>query len=248
MFKSSEDSVVESSLLCYISSGDYMKKLMFDCDDTLYDLSWPFRKCMEEFLPNVDVDMDLFYADYRKFGDLIFDQLQQGKITIDESGVYRIEKACEKYGIELSHESAVEFQSRYKYYQHHIEMDGPLIDYFSNCEDELAILTNGEDAHQRMKLEVLHVFDYFNPENVFTSGQIGVAKPDVKAFKKCMDAMQEDITEWYYVGDNYINDMQGAKSAGMKTIHFNRHHQASGPCADHVVYSAEELVELIKKD
>ena len=50
---------------------------MFDCDDTLYDLSWPFRKCMKEFLPNVDVDMDLFYADYRKFGDMIFDDLQQ---------------------------------------------------------------------------------------------------------------------------------------------------------------------------
>lgn len=48
-----------------------MKKVMFDCDDTLYDLSWPFRKCMKEFLPNVDVDMDLFYADYRKFGDMI---------------------------------------------------------------------------------------------------------------------------------------------------------------------------------
>ncbi len=40
----------------------------------------------------------------------------------------------------------------------------------------------------------------------------------------------------------------GAKSAGMKTIHFNRHHQVSGPCADHVVYSAKELVEFIKKD
>ena len=89
-------------------------------------------------------------------------------------------------------------------------MDAPLIDYFTNCEDELAILTNGEDAHQRMKLEVLHVFDY--------------------------------------IGDNYINDMQGAKNAGMKTIHFNRHHQTSGPLADHVVYSAKELVEFIKKD
>lgn len=158
-----------------------MKKVMFDCDDTLYDLSWPFRKCMEEFLPNVDVDMDLFYADYRKFGDMIFDDLQQGKITIDESGVYRIEKACEKYGIIFSHSKAVEFQSRYKYYQHHIEMDAPLIDYLSNCEDELAILTNGEDAHQRMKLEVLHVFDYFKASHVFTSGQLGVAKPDVNA-------------------------------------------------------------------
>ena len=50
------------------------------------------------------------------------------------------------------------------------------------------------------------------------------------------------------MGDNYINDMQGAKSAGMKTIHFNRHHQVSGPLADHVVYSAKELVEFIKKD
>ena len=247
MFKSSEDSVVESSLLCYISFGDSMKKLMFDCDDTLYDLSWPFRKCMEEFLPNVDVDMDLFYADYRLFGDMIFDDLQKGKITIDESGVYRIEKACEKYGIEFCHSKAVEFQSRYKYYQHHIKMDASLIDYFTDCEDELAILTNGEDAHQRMKLEVLRVFEYFKASHVFTSGQLGVAKPDVNAFKKCMEFMNEDISEWYYVGDNYINDMQGAKSAGMKTIHFNRHHQASGPCADHVVYSAKEFVEFIKK-
>ena len=124
---------------------------MFDCDDTLYDLSWPFRKCMEEFLPSVDVDMNQFYADYRKFGDMIFDDLQKGKITIDESGVYRIEKACEKYGIEFLHSKAIEFQSRYKYYQHHIEMDNAFIDYFSNCEDELAILTNGEMERTRIK-------------------------------------------------------------------------------------------------
>ena len=127
-------------------------------------------------------------------------------------------------------------------------MDDAFIDYFSNCEDELAILTNGEDAHQRMKLEVLRVFEFFKSSHVFTSGQLGVAKPDVNAFQKCMEAMHEDIHEWYYVGDNYINDMQGAKNAGMKTIHFNRHHQVSGPCADHVVYSAKELIEFIKKD
>ena len=94
---------------------------------------------------------------------------------------------------------------------------------------------------------MLRVFEFFKPSHVFTSGQLGVAKPDVNAFKKCMEFMNEDISEWYYVGDNYINDMQGAKSAGMKTIHFNRHHQASGPCADHVVYSAKELVEFVKK-
>lgn len=222
---------------------------MFDCDDTLYDLSWPFQKCIEEVLPEAKkFDLKSFYADYRKFGDLIFDQLQDGKITIDESGIYRIEKACEKYGIQIGHDLAIYFQKRYKYYQHHIKMDKEFISYFSNCKDEIAILTNGEDAHQRMKLKVLHVFDYFKQDHVFTSGQIGYSKPDVKAFVTCMDLMHENIHEWYYVGDNYINDMQGAKLAGMKTIHLNRHHQKSGPCADYEIFTAKECVALLQSE
>ena len=32
MFKSSEDFIVKFSFLCYIFFGDYMKKVMFDCD------------------------------------------------------------------------------------------------------------------------------------------------------------------------------------------------------------------------
>lgn len=226
-----------------------MKKIMFDCDDTLYDLSWPFQQCIDSLLPEAKrLDVNAFYADYRKFGDMIFDKLQNKEITIDESGIYRIEKACEKYKIDLTHKKAVEFQKLYKYYQHHIQMDPEYIPYFTNCKDELAILTNGEDAHQRMKLEVLHVFDYFNKDHVFTSGQIGYAKPDPKAFMTCMQQMHENISDWYYVGDNYINDMQGAKRAGMKTIHFNRHRQKSGPDADYVVYNASELICLIESE
>lgn len=226
-----------------------MKKIMFDCDDTLYDLSWPFQKCIDALLPEAKAfDLNSIYADYRKFGDMIFDKLQNNEITIDESGIYRIEKVCEKYRIHFTHEKAIDFQKLYKYYQHHIQMDPEFIPYFTNCQDELSILTNGEDAHQRMKLEVLHVFDYFNKDHVFTSGQIGFAKPDPRAFIRCVEQMHETISDWYYVGDNYINDMQGAKQAGMKTIHFNRHHQQSGPDADYVVYNASELIRLIESE
>lgn len=59
--------------------------------------------------------------------------------------------------------------------------------------------------------------------------------------------MKENISDWYYIGDNYTNDMEGAKKVGMKTIHFNRHHGLEGTSSDHVVYSENELVNLLRK-
>ena len=114
-----------------------------------------------------------------------------------------------------------------------------LADKMQELDSSTKILFIGNDDRMEKDLVPQNGYAF---KALHTSGLVG------NAFKKCMEAMHEDITEWYYVGDNYINDMQGAKSAGMKTIHFNRHHQVSGPCADHVVYSAKELVEFIKKD
>ena len=57
--------------------------------------------------------------------------------------------------------------------------------------------------------------------------------------------MNEKSEDWYYIGDNYKNDMEGAKKAGLKTIHFNRHHTLEGPCSDYVVYSELELMKLM---
>ncbi|WP_290155330.1 hypothetical protein, partial [uncultured Dubosiella sp.] len=68
-------------------------KLCFDCDDTLYDLSWPFRMSASHLFADGQldpIDMERFYLDYRKAGDEIFDQIQTGKISIDESGRHRI--------------------------------------------------------------------------------------------------------------------------------------------------------------
>ena len=217
---------------------------MFDCDDTLYDLQWPFKQCVNELL-SVHVNFDNFYRDYRMYGDLIFDKLQNGTITVDESGIYRIEKVCEQYKIHISHDLAIAFQNRYRYYQKHIRMDKEIFDYFSTTKDELAILTNGQNEHQKNKLKTLGVFDFIPENHIFTSEQIGYAKPDPKSFLGCLHFMNEDAHDWCYVGDNYINDIEGAKSVGMKTIHFNRHHQKSGPAADFEVFSAKELMDRI---
>lgn len=223
-------------------------KFLFDCDDTLYDLSWPFKMCLKEFqLPVPQEQIDSFYACYRAHGDAIFSKIQTNQITVDQSGAYRILKACEEYGIPFSEEDAVLFQQCYKHYQQKISMNPVFHAYFSSTESECGILTNGEDMHQRNKLRTLQVFSYIPANHIFTSGQIGVSKPDIRAFQYVMRALGEKPSDWVYIGDNYINDMEGAKKAGLHTIHFNRHHQKEGPCSDHVVYTEEELISLLRK-
>ncbi|MBB5183666.1 HAD family hydrolase [Catenisphaera adipataccumulans] len=223
-------------------------KFCFDCDDTLYDLQEPFLRTVRHELPNIGkIDLSAFYQCYRGYGDEVYQLLQDGIITVDDSGIYRAYKAAEEFGIPMTLEKACDFQERYGYEQHHIQLSDIYKKYFSDTNSELAILTNGEDSHQRMKLNALGVFDYFAPDHVFTSGEIGAAKPEAEAFQIVCHRMQTEPEEWFYIGDNYVNDMEGAKSAGMHTIHFNRHHAHEGPASDHVVYTEEELIRYLRK-
>lgn len=225
-------------------------KLLFDCDDTLYDLSWPFKSSVEQLIAydqRKHIDLEQFYMDYRKAGDEIFDRVQNGEISIDDSGIYRIKKACAKYGIDISDKEAEIFQRTYKTYQKEIHMAPELEAYLATTDFELGVLTNGENAHQRAKCKALGIFDYIPENHVFTSGGIGYAKPDSRAFRHVLKSLNESAEDWYYIGDNYIHDMEGAKAVGMHTIHFNRHHQQEGSASDFTVYSEKELIELLKE-
>ena len=224
-------------------------KLLFDCDDTLYDLSWPFRMTAERFISQdiiKHLNLETLYNQYRAFGDEIFNLVQNNKITIFDSGVYRIEKTCQANGIPITHKKAKEFQKMYLEYQNTIFMSEILRDYFEKTNAELAILTNGEHDHQYKKIKALRMDEFVKSTSIFISGDLGCCKPDPCAFLTVMEQLHEFANDWYYVGDNYDIDMVGAKKVGMKTIHYNRHHKKEGPASDYVVYSDEELVELLK--
>ena len=53
-------------------------RLCFDCDDTLYNLAWPYLTTLHQFFPALDesIDLEQLYQDYRGFGDALFDLLQ----------------------------------------------------------------------------------------------------------------------------------------------------------------------------
>lgn len=224
-----------------------MLNLCFDCDDTLYDLQEPFNRSVKKFIPVLPVSLPFFYKVYRKVGDRVFDLEHEHVITSDDVGIYRIYGACKELSIPFTLEQAADFQDAYRKYQGQISMQPVLHEFFASTSARVSILTNGQEGHQKDKVRTLGMYDYIGDDAIFTSEGIGYAKPDAKAFQTVCDRLSIPYDTMYYIGDNYIKDMEGAKAAGLHTIHFNRHNLQEGMASDYIVYNEDQLVALLKE-
>ena len=224
-----------------------MLNLCFDCDDTLYDLQEPFNRSVKQFIPVLPVSLPFIYKVYRKVGDRVFDLEHEHVITSDDVGIYRIYGACKELSIPFTLEQAADFQDAYRKYQGQISMQPVLHEFFASTSAKVSILTNGQEGHQKDKVRTLGMYDYIGDDAIFTSEGIGYAKPDAKAFQTVCDRLSIPYDTMYYIGDNYIKDMEGAKAAGLHTIHFNRHYLQEGMASDYIVYNEDQLVALLKE-
>ena len=77
---------------------------------------------------------------------------------------------------------------------------------------------------------------------IIISEKVGYQKPQKEIFELIQG------NDSYYVGDGYEIDMMGAYQAGVKTIWYNHQKQEKDTSfIDFVVYSDEELLEVVKK-
>jgi len=81
---------------------------------------------------------------------------------------------------------------------------------------KVGLLTNGEADIQRGKVRLIGLEDAF--DKILAGEEMGSQKPDILAFKKmaeCLDCTPEEMA---YVGDNPLNDVEGARGAGCVPI------------------------------
>ena len=86
----------------------------------------------------------------------------------------------------------------------------------------LALATNATDSNETLVRQALKRvgLDWFF-ETVFVSSDLGVEKPDTRFFAAVLACLQLPADHVVMVGDNYANDVQGAKGAGLLTVWFN---------------------------
>lgn len=91
----------------------------------------------------------------------------------------------------------------------------------------VGLLTNGPARAQRDKLAELGWADRFDA--VVVTGELGVGKPDERAFRAVCDRLDARPAETAYVGDQVEADVGGAAAAGLAVVQVCRD---GGPAPD----------------
>lgn len=228
-----------------------IKAVVFDVDDTLYDLSTPFKEaCKEVFPEDTTLDLEGAFLASRRYSDAVYASSLSGKITMEEMYIYRFENAFRDYGKKIDAQTALMFQAVYEQKQQKIQMTESMKNLLDHLKKKvkLGIVTNGPAQHQWDKVNALGVKQWIPEDHIFISGDLGVAKPDVEIFDTALQKLQVQKDEVCYVGDSFENDMAGAKHAGWKAIWYNHrgHKAAENVEPDYVVENEEELIRLLE--
>ena len=137
---------------------------------------------------------------------------------------------------------ALDFQKVYEDQQAHLTLSSTMKELFNYLKEKnisYGIITNGKEKIQMNKINSLFpIIDF----PIIISEKVGYQKPQKEIFELIQG------NDSYYVGDGYEIDMMGAYQAGVKTIWYNHQKQEKDTSfIDFVVYSDEELLEVVKK-
>ena len=110
----------------------------------------------------------------------------------------------------------------------------------------MALITNGAADLQREKLRRVVLEPYFS--TIVISGEVGCRKPDAAAFHLATESLGVRPEAAWHIGDNPLNDVEGAKVSGLASVWLNRRH-AEWPeglqLPDYEIASLAELPRLL---
>lgn len=94
-------------------------------------------------------------------------------------------------------------------------------------------------------LPMLNIFDYFN--FVIVSAIVGVTKPHPRIFEMAIEEAGVPPSQLLYVGDNPVDDVQGANQVGIDAVLINRPGREPNS-APRVIKSLREIEQIVFPD
>lgn len=228
--------------------------LVFDLDDTLYDLSEPFRLAHKDlFAEQLGEDCEALFRMSRIYSDELLTLEKAGKIPSEDAFFLRIKRTYADAGLDISRETGDTFEARYRYHVKHITVPEGIkkvLDYCIEAGHSISILSNGKVKGQTVKLKALDLYHWFDEKNIFISETTGYHKPSLGAFQYVHEHLGVKPEQIWYVGDTYEADVIGGKRAGWNVIWYNHRHRDPDDgknIADITVNTADELLEILQK-
>ena len=229
-----------------------MKAIVFDVDDTLYDLCWPYKMAVGKcFGDKYDSIIEKLFMASRVHSDEVFEEWSSGRMSSDDMYAHRNLRSFEDFGIIISRDTALEIQAYYKEFQKQISMSDTvkeLLTKLKKMKVPMGCITNGSGENQGAKVKTLGLSEWIPEKNIIISGNVGTAKPGAEIYSIAEKRLGIDRSDAWYIGDTFANDVIGAKKAGWHAVWFNRRFNEIPDIEltpDRIVYSEKDMTNAI---
>ena len=109
---------------------------------------------------------------------------------------------------------------------------------------KIGLITNGRHTLQMKKLEMLNLVEHF--DEIIISGDFNTFKPDRFLFDEMAKRLDLSPCEMLYVGDNPLNDVEGARNAGYVPVWVKTTGIWTHPEIEKCELEVENVSELLK--
>ncbi len=226
------------------------RHLYFDLDHTLWDFDKNAKTTLTQVYASfeldkkVDASFDDFYQKYLFHNQVLWDRYHKGFINAEDLKWKRMWRTLLDYKIadeHLAKDLSANFleilPTQKEVFPHTFE----ILDYLSNKNYKLHLITNGFEKTQWSKLKNSGLDKYF--EQVITSEASNSVKPNKEIFDFAITKAGALLHESIMIGDNLDADIQGALNAGMDCIFVNH---INAKTAINPTYTVTHLNQLEK--
>lgn len=227
---------------------DRYRYLFFDLDHTLWDFeknSVQTLMVMHDQLGLKQLgieDFDDFNAVYHQINDKLWDRFRKGFLSREELRWKRMFQTLIHYRI-YDEQRAKEMSELYleilPTQNHLFPYAKEILQYCSDKNYELHLITNGFELTQYQKLNNAGIAQYF--QRMITSEQAMSMKPQPEIFEYAFQQTGAESHNSLMIGDALDIDVLGAARVGMDQVYFNPH---SNPHADQPTYEISCLSAL----
>ncbi|MEM9398806.1 MAG: HAD family hydrolase [Verrucomicrobiota bacterium] len=218
--------------------------IYLDLDDTLLDHSGAVRRATASYLQDYQNIFphtpEEFYKEWCELIENYYFAYLRGDITYEQQRIYRIKEMYHRQSYELNDSQAQEHFNHYLYhYENNWKLFDDVAEFFNKCPLKKGIITNGNSAQQRKKIDRLGLSKLVDP--IIISDEVGFAKPESAIFLEACQQAKVDPQYVLYVGDRLQADIIGSKKAGLTPIWIRRY--SSSPAQGHIPF-IQSLCEL----
>ena len=230
------------------------KDLFVDFDDTLYDTYGnaviSLRETFDAYrLDRFFTDPQVFYDAYWSANIDLWMRYSHGEITRDYLIVERFRRPLSVgQGLEVTEALCLEMSDKFLDFCSSkpgvIEGARELMDYLKQKGYRMHMCSNGFHEVQYKKLAACGFRDYF--DTIILSEDAGVNKPSPLYFDYAFKVSGADRETTLMIGDNLQTDIQGALSAGIDALLFNRWQVNVGESAVKPTFVVDKLLDIKK--